>query len=42
MHLIRAIIFTKVTGDITPSIKVQSPDGREGEVPVEGLVVEVK
>src|SRR5580658_8814091 len=37
-HLIRRTTIAKVTSNKSPSIKVQSPDGREGEKPAEGLV----
>jgi hypothetical protein len=38
--LIRALELGKVTGSKAPRLKVQSPGGREGENPAEGVVSE--
>src|ERR1700722_9196171 len=39
--LIQALELGKVTGSKAPRLKVQSPGGREGENPAEGVVSEV-
>ena len=39
--LLRALELGKVTGGKAPRLKVQSPVGREGEIPAEGLVRDV-